>query len=211
MKQSTVRIIFALQFLIAVIFVMGQSSMNPTGLGISESGQPKSNCQNDPKKDRLWGLDLRYLGISVHGADRIKNDFFIGGEFGLLPNKFDRVLLAGKYFTQKNTKWSRNRSDESVNGLERLLYLNAFARWKPKIGWAEMDAGLSWVLFSRSGYDVDDLGLTSFLGLFAKPMLGFDKLKLGIQFDFGHMKGGYYGPKREFVIISSPFVRINFR
>jgi hypothetical protein len=98
-----------------------------------------------------------------------------------------------------------------VNGVERIFFANVFARWKPKVRWTEMDAGVSWVLFSRSGYDVDDLGLTSFLGFYAKPMLGFDKLKFGIQFDFGNMQGGYFGKNGEFVIISSPFVRINFR
>jgi len=76
----------------------------------------------------------------------------------LLPDEFDWVLAAGRYTTQENTPWSRGRSGASVNGIGQLISCHIFTRWKPKAGWLELDTDHRWARYSRSGYDIDDVG-----------------------------------------------------
>jgi hypothetical protein len=167
--------------------------------------------QSQEVEPNLWGIDFHLWGTSIHYAGSIGESFYIGGEVGLLPNKFDWVLLAGKYISEENTIWSRDESEAHVNEIDQLVFGHVFTRWKPKFKWIEVEAGFRWSVYSRSGYDVDDLGLTRFLGIYSKQMVGFNKVKVGTQFSLGKMKGDYSPPDRETVVITSLLIRYNFQ
>lgn len=155
-------------------------------------------------EDNLMGIDFQALGTSFHYAGLVNNGLYFGVEAGLLPDKLDWVLLADRNYTQENTIWSKDRYAERVNDIDQLLFAHAFTRWKPKFGWLEVDIGLRYAIFDRSGYDIDSIYFTRFFGAYIKPLLGLRKVKIGARLDAGVMEG-------EFLMITSPLVRINFK
>ena len=160
--------------------------------------------QSDLYEDNLMGIDFQALGTSFHYAGLVKNGLYFGVEGGLLPDKLDWVLLAGRKFTQENTIWSEDRYAERVNDIDQLIFVHIFSRWKPKWGWFEVDAGLRYAVFDRSGHDIDSIYLTRFFGAYIKPAVGLRKVKFGARLDCGYME-------REFLMIASPLIRINFK
>lgn len=161
-------------------------------------------------KDNLWGIDFHCLGTSVHYAHKIKGDLFLGAEIGILPDIFSRILLAGDNFTQDNTIWTDDKDGVSITDPAQLAFTHVFGRWKPKNEWFEMDIGLRRARFISSIPYEDFFGSPVFNGGYIKPSFGFNKFKIGIRLDFGNMSEKSVGAD-EFVIASSPFIRINFR
>ncbi|MEY3051774.1 MAG: hypothetical protein RLY31_1559 [Bacteroidota bacterium] len=158
-----------------------------------------------------WGVDFQCLGTSVHLVGNIVGEnLFLGGGIGILPNRIEWVLLANRYLTEENTIWSGNRREAHVNSIDQIAFSHLFLRWKPNCRWFEVDGGIRWAVYSRSGYEVDDLGLTRFRGAFLQPLLGADRLKAGFRCEAGPMRGSYYGPEKEFVVIASPMLRYTF-
>ncbi len=172
---------------------------------------PLVSLQSQEAEPILWGVDFHLWGISVHYAGDVGKNLYVGVEAGILPNKFDWVLLAGRYISKENTIWSSDKSEAHVNEIDQLVFGHVFTRWKPKFNWIEVEAGFRWSVYSRSGYGVDDLGLTRFLGIYSKQMVGLNRVKVGTQFSFGNMKGDYYPPERETVVIASLLFRYNFK
>lgn len=157
------------------------------------------------------GIDFQFLGTSVHFVGNVLGEtLFVGAGIGLLPNRLEWVLLADRYLTEENTIWSGNRREAQVNDIDQLVFAHLFLRWKPACNWFEVDGGIRWAVFSRSGYEVDDLGLTRFRGAFLQPLFGLHRLKAGFRCDAGRMRGSYYGPEKEFVVIATPAIRYTF-
>ncbi len=192
------KILLPLSFLLLVIY-----SANSQKYGyIYEDGY---------KEDKLMGIDFHLIGTSFHYAERLSDLYYIGFEIGFLPDIYTWVLSAGKSFTEENTSWSSDRSELDIDkDLIQLYYVQAFARWKPKNTLVEIDAGLRYAGYWHSIPLYDLLDRANFLGIFAKPMVGFNKFKIGVRLDSGVMfkKSGNVS---EFVLIASPAVRFNFR
>lgn len=170
--------------------------------------------KNDYSKlDRTLGIDFQGIGISFHVAKDLnyKSDFSFGGEVGLLPDFLSIIVVADKNFTQKHTILSTNRSQEEENSnLLQLIFLHAFSRWKPTESF-ELDVGLRFAQFIDGGPIMEDsFGYPRFLGLYAKPLFGFEELKFGGRFDFGYLSASDSRSANEFVIIASPLIRFSF-
>lgn len=164
------------------------------------------------KFNHQWGIDFHGLGISLHGTVKLEEGFFVGGELGAFPNAFDRVLLAGKHFTEENTKWSNDRSLAEFHNLRQSYFLHLFARWKPPIGWLEMDTGYRLARYKNNIPYEDSYGFPAFQGGYWKVLLGSKKFKGGVSFLFGDMvQKDFHIDTREFVIIFSPLIRFNFQ
>jgi hypothetical protein len=161
--------------------------------------------------DNLWGIDFHCFGTSFHYAGRIKNEYFLGVEEGFFPDVFDWVLLGGKQITERNTLWSNDRSEANLHELNQLLFSHVFIRWKPQINWFEIDSGFRWAGYLRSIPFEDANDFSNFLGVYVKPAIGYKKFKLGVRLEIGNISGKNYSRFNEFVIISSPFLRFNFR
>ncbi|MEO1259157.1 MAG: hypothetical protein AAFZ15_10190 [Bacteroidota bacterium] len=163
------------------------------------------------KSDRLSGIDFHVLGTSYFFGRRLRQDIFIGGEIGLLPDAFYRVLYAGKNFTEENTTWSSDRSQADQNELAQRFWIHFFLRWKPETDRMEMDAGIRWSLYKNKIAFQDSFGSPLFWGLYAKPAFGYKEFKVGVRIDFGIMTQNEPKSIREFVVMGSPFLRFNFK
>ncbi len=229
MKTTLARKLLVLSFSIASTFVIGQSGMSiRADFNEANRSLPLSNLRNDlglgqkgsttglsleaEKEigDNLLGIDFEAWATSVHYARWIRDELFLGGEIGFLPSKFDRVVLAGKNFTERNTIWSGDRSEVDMHNLYQLLFFHFFVRWKPELKWIEIDGGLRLGSYVRSVPHEDSIGAPTFFGLYIKPAIGFKKFKIGMRLDFGGMSEKQ-SRSHEFVIISSPFIRFNFK
>ena len=165
------------------------------------------------KGKKLSGFDFHFLGTSFHQCKQSKRSEFIyrGVEFGLLPDAFYRVILAGKYFTEKNTLFSFNRSQSDQNKLFQLLWMHYFIRWKTPNDLTETDVGLRWALFRNKIAYHDSFGSPMFLGIYIKPSFGYKKLKIGVRFDWGIMLQNNDEFVKELVCIASLLLRYNFK
>ncbi len=171
----------------------------------------KPNIYKEGKGEKnRWGIDFHFFGTSVHYAGRITDRFFLGGEIGLLPDILDWVLLAGKNFTKENTIWSDDRSEENFNQFGQIFFIHLFGRWAPKNKWVEFDAGLRRARFIYSVPHEDRIDSSVFNGGYIKPSIGHKRFKIGARLDFGSMSLDY-GDVNEFVVMCTPFVRINFK
>ncbi len=167
--------------------------------------------EEEPIPDNLWGIDFSGIGTSGHYAGRITDGLYLGGEFGLLPSRFDWVIAGGKKTSQENTIWSKDKSEARVNDINQLIFLHFFARWKPYFQWIETEGGFRWAIFNRSGYDIDYITFDRFLGAYLKPTIGLRRIKIGFRLEAGYIRLDYHGNNHEFVSIISPLVRFNFR
>jgi len=156
----------------------------------------------------LLGIDFHYWGTSFHYAGKIEKTLFLGFEVGLLPEMFDWVILAGKHFTEENTIWSNNRNEANLHKLRQFLFGHILVRWKPSISWFEIDGGFRIAAYVRNVPYEDDIGIPAFYGIYLKPAIGFNKFKIGIRLGVGGMFESQNEVK-EFVAISSPYLRIN--
>ena len=165
------------------------------------------------KGKKLSGFDFHFLGTSFHQCKQSKKSEFIyrGVEFGLLPDAFYRVILAGKYFTEKNTLFSNNRSQSDQNKLFQLFWMHYFIRWKTPNDLTETDVGLRWALFRNKIAYHDSFGSPMFLGIYVKPSFGYNKLKIGVRIDWGIMLQNNDEFVKEFVCIASLLLRYNFK
>lgn len=161
--------------------------------------------------DNLWGIDFSIISTSVHYARRIGNEWYIGAESGILPERFDWVIAGGKKTSQENTIWSKASREAEYNDLKQLAFCQLFIRWKPKIQWIEIEGGFKWAVVDLSWKYLDGLWVTRFLGTYLKPTIGLKRIKLGFRLEVGYVPVYDYGHKNEFVSIISPLVRFNFR
>ncbi len=184
-----------------------QMEVNGNELGIADS--PLIETQKK-KSENLLGIDFHFFGTSFHYAGRIADEFYLGGEIGLLPDKLDWVLLAGKHFTEENTIWSDDRSEERFNQFGQIFFIHLFGRWKSEGKWFELDAGLRRARYIYSVPHEDRIDSSVFNGGYIKPSIGYKRFKIGTRLDLGGMSLDY-GDVNEFVIMCTPYVRINFR
>lgn len=204
-----------INFLILLfLFLLDSSLFAQTETKINEFGTNEGTMIETQKikNERQLGIDFHCWGTSFHYVVKVKKSPLLGFEIGAFPNKFDWVLVAGRYITQENTPWSHDRSWVHVNNLNQLVFLHFFTRWKPKSEWFELDGGLRWAGYSRSGYyhsgtGIDDVGWTRFLGGYLKPSVGTKRIKLGARLEIGFMDKNI----NEFVIMVSPYFRFNFK
>jgi len=165
------------------------------------------------KAGRSIGIDFQGISTSFHTAkeQNYKGIISFGGEVGILPDFASLTLVAGKHFTQKHTIWSKDRSQENVNGnIVQLIFLHAFTRWQPKEVF-EMDMGIRFAQFIDGGPIMEDsFGFPRFVGFYAKPLIGFEELKFGGRFDFGYLSAADARGASEFVVIVSPLIRFKF-
>lgn len=151
--------------------------------------------------DNLWGIDFSMISTSVHYARRIGNEWYIGAESGILPERFDWVIAGGKKTTQENTIWSKDRKEAEYNDWKQWLFFQGFIRWKPKIQWIETEGGFKWSVVDLSWYDLDGLWIPSFLSVYLKPTFGLNRIKIGFRLEAGFVPVWDYGHKKEFVSI----------
>ncbi|MFT6358551.1 MAG: hypothetical protein ACJAVF_002662 [Paraglaciecola sp.] len=166
------------------------------------------------KAETSLGIDFQGVGTSFHVARELnyKGNVFFGGEIGFLPNFLSFTILADRNFTQKHTIWSKDRRQEDDNSnMLQLIFLHAFTRWQPTEAF-ELDAGIRFSQFIDGGPIMEDsFGYPKFIGFYAKPLIGFEELKIGGRFDFGYMSASDSRNANEFVIIVSPLIRFKFR
>jgi hypothetical protein len=202
-----------LLFLMALIlsFASNAQQVHTDSMLLGSPINPKSG-EEQSKSNHQWGIDFHAIGISLHGAVKLDDGFFVGGEFGAFPNAFDRVLLAGKHFTEENTKWSNDRSLAEFHNLRQFYFLHLFARWKPPTSWLEMDTGYRLARYKNNIPFEDSYGFPAFQGGYWKVLLGSKKFKGGVSFLLGDMvQKDFNINTREFVIIFSPLIRFNFQ
>jgi hypothetical protein len=188
--------------------LLAQVNANGKDFVIAEKPEIETH-KKSPEK--LMGIDFHCWGTSFHYAVKVKKFPFLGFEIGAFPDKFDWVLVAGKYITQENTPWSQDKSWVHINNINQIIFLHFFTRWKPESEWFELDGGLRWAGYSRSGYyhtgeGIDDIGWTRLLGCYLKPSIGVKRLKVGTRLEIGYMDRHI----NEFVLMVSPFFRFNF-
>jgi hypothetical protein len=195
-----------------VIFLFYSSLSAQEGFGGNKLGNERNPKVEETviKSNNFWGIDFHLFGTSLHYARSIAVNFFLGGELGLLPDKLDWVLLAGKHFTEENTIWSNDRSEEKLNQFGQIFFIHLFGRWKSECKWFEFDVGLRRARYIYSVPHEDRIDSSVFNGGYIKPSIGYKKFKIGTRLDFGDMSLDY-GDVNEFVIMFTPYVRINFR
>lgn len=202
------RILFSFFTTLSCSALLAQAKVNGKDFIITE--KPEIETQKE-SPENLMGIDFHCWGTSFHYAVKVKKFPLLGFEIGAFPDKFDWVLVAGKYITQENTPWSQDKSWVHINNINQILFLHFFTRWKPEFEWFELDGGLRWAGYSRSGYyhtgeGIDDIGWTRFIGCYLKPSIGIKRLKVGTRLEIGYMDRHI----NEFVLMVSPFFRFNF-
>ena len=199
------RILFSFFTTLSCSVLLAQVNVNGKDFIIAEKTEIEIH-KKSPEK--LMGIDFHYWGTSFLYTGKIRENLFFGFEVGLLPDKFEWVILAGEHFTEENTIWSNDRSDANLHKLRQFLFGHVLVRWQPSIGWFEIDGGFRVAAYVRNIPYEDDKGIPAFYGVYLKPAIGFYKFKIGIRLGVGGMFESQNEVK-EFVAISSPYLRIN--
>ncbi len=170
-----------------------------------------ANGQNPTKEKSQWGLDFHYLGSSIHFAHSIKKLFYLGGEFGILPDKLEWFIRTGQYFSEKNTIWSNEAPWYNIFDSKQQLYLHFFVRLNSNTKRFQFDFGVRRAYYKRSLPHFDDYSYPRFTGVYLKPVIGYEKLKIGLKMDVGKMfqkDGTIIEEQKELVLVGGVFIRL---